>query len=485
LLARRWKGTRFGRTSPENSLLTGIFQHFGGNFGLREAVALSDFDSTGNHGEGQFDPRKFNPADFQEFMKKYLENPDSFEIEELAKAAGIPTNPEQLQQLIGMLSQAMDRPGKSDGVDWDQATTQAKTEARKHNQAITDSQRQGILEAVNIANLWLDHATDISALANEPKFLTRDLWVDDSMPLFKAMSEPVADRMSNALSDHLAKNGPEELAGLMAEAGRLLRNAGGGLFAIQLGRAIGQLSEKVLSGGDIGLPIFGESRAAFVPQNLDEYCAQLEVPAAEARIYLAVRELAHARLFKHSRWLRDSVVSQIVNYATEIAIDDERIMTAVAETDLSNPESMRGLLESGAMLADPTPEQRRALDAIETLLALIEGWVDAVTQEATRLLPEANRISEAVRRRRATGGPAELTFTTLIGLEIRPRKVREATALWTLVGGALGAAKRDAIWDHPDMLPTAADIEDPGSFIARLQGNGDDFDSALRELLGE
>jgi len=283
----------------------------------------------------------------------------------------------------------------------------------------------------------------------------------------------------------LAKNSPEELAGLMKEAGRLLRNAGGAMFAMQIGQAIGKLSEKVLTGGDIGLPIFVEQRAAFVPQNSDEYLKELGVPETEARIYLAVRELAHARLFKHSRWLRDSVVSQITNYAAEITIDDERIMSAIADTDLTNPESMKGLLESGAMLADRTEEQQRALDLIETQLALIEGWVEAVTQEATRLLPEANRIAEAVRRRRATGGPAELTFGTLVGLELKPRKVREATAMWLLVGNALGAAKRDALWDHPDMLPTATDIEDPANLIARLQGHGDDFDSALRELLGE
>ena len=446
---------------------------------------MSQFDEGTEDGSGGFDPRKFNPADFQEFMKKYLENPDSFEVEELAKAAGIPTNPEQLQSLLAMLSQAMDRQGQPEGVDWNQTTTQAKTVARKQNQAVTEAQRQAWSEAINIANLWLDQATEVSALATEAKFLTRDLWVDDAMPLFKAMSQPVADRMSIALSEHLANNSPEELAGLMKEAGRLLRNAGGAMFAMQIGQAIGKLSEKVLTGGDIGLPIFAEQRAAFVPQNLDEYLQELGVPAAEARIYLAVRELAHARLFKHSRWLRDSVVSQITSYASHIAIDNDRIMTAVADTDLTNPESMKGLLESGAMLADRTEEQQRALDQIETQLALIEGWVDAVTQEATRLLPESARIGDAVRRRRAAGGPAELTFATLVGLELRPRKVREATAMWLLVSSALGAAKRDALWDHPDMLPSASDIADPATLIARLQGHGDDFDSALRELLGE
>jgi len=441
---------------------------------------MSNSDSSD---EGNFDPRKFNPAEFQAFMKKYLEDPDSFETAELAKAAGIPTNPEQLQQLFDMISKSMGRTGESEGVDWSAALNQAKTIARQHNHAVSEHSRSEWLDSLNIANLWLDQATDVAAVTAEPKFLTRDLWVEDSMPLFKAISEPVANRLSIALSDHMAKNSPVELEGLMAEAGRLLRHAGGGMFAIQLGQSIGKLSERVLAGGDIGLPIFAEQRPAFVPQNLAEYISELGVPSQEARLYLAVRELAHSRLFKHSRWLRESVVSQIVTYASELAIDEERIMTAVAETDITNPDAMRSLLESGAMLAERTPDQQRALESIETILALIEGWVDAVTQEATRLLPEATRIGEAVRRRRAAGGPAELTFGTLIGLELRPKKVREATAMWLLAGQSLGAATRDALWDHPDMLPSMAEIEDPGKLIARLRGDGDDFDSELKNLL--
>jgi len=448
---------------------------------------MNNFEDGQNPNEGgDFDPRKFNPTEFQAFMKKYLEDPDSFDTQELAKAAGIPTDPQQLQQMLQMISQAMGPQTAKGGVDWDAAIAQAKAGARRNNQGITEAQRDAWREAVHIGGMWLSQATDVSELTSEPKLLTRDLWVDDAMPLFKAMSQPVADRMAEALSEHIAGNAPEEMSGLMAEAGRLLRNAGGAMFAMQLGQAIGKLSEQVLSGSDIGLPIFAEQRAAFLPQNLDAFIRELGVPVQEAQIYLAVRELAHARLFKHSRWLREAVVSQISTYAAQITIDQDKIMGAVADADPTDAEGMRQMLESGAMIGDRTEDQERALEAIETMLALIEGWVDALTLEATKLLPNAQRIAEAVHRRRVTGGPAELTFGTLVGLQLRPRKLREASSMWQLVGQALGNARRDALWDHPDMLPSAADIADPASLIGRLQGgNDDDFDSALRNLLGE
>lgn len=122
------------------------------------------------------------------------------------------------------------------------------------------------------------------------------------------------------------------------------------------------------------------------------------------------------------------------------------------------------------------------------MLALIEGWVDVVTEEATKLLPKSAAIAEAVRRRRATGGPAEKTFGTLIGLELRPRRLREAAQMWRTLGSAVGSEKRDSLWNHPDLTPRSEDIDDPQRLIAKLSGSSsetDSFDQELRDLLGE
>ena len=211
-----------------------------------------------------------------------------------------------------------------------------------------------------------------------------------------------------------------------------------------------------------------------------------EVEGDQVYIYLAIREMAHARLFKHSKWLREHVVSQIAAYASEISIDTSRVEEIASDFDPSNPEDIKRIIESGGLIAERTTEQNRALERIEIMLALIEGWVDAVTAEATSLLPKAAAIGEAVRRRRATGGPAEQTFQTLVGLELRPRKLREAAAMWREVGAKLGIDQRDALWNHPDLVPTEADIENPTGLIERLSasGNSDDIDDELRKLLG-
>jgi hypothetical protein len=100
------------------------------------------------------------------------------------------------------------------------------------------------------------------------------------------------------------------------------------------------------------------------------------------------------------------------------------------------------------------------------MLALVEGWVSTVVAAAAGgRLPQADALAEAIRRRRATGGPAERTFATLVGLELRPRRLREAAAIWQGVTTERGVTGRDAVWAHPDLLPTADDLEDPDSFI--------------------
>ena len=88
--------------------------------------------------------------------------------------------------------------------------------------------------------------------------------------------------------------------------------------------------------------------------------------------------------------------------------------------------------------------------------------VDAAAGER---LPHADALAEAIRRRRATGGPAERTFATLVGLELRPRRLREAAAIWVGLTEGRGIDGRDALWGHPDLLPTAEDFDDPEGFV--------------------
>jgi len=156
------------------------------------------------------------------------------------------------------------------------------------------------------------------------------------------------------------------------------------------------------------------------------------------------------------------------------------------DIDMSDPESLRRLVGDGALIPPKTEEQLVALGRIETILAVVEGWVDVVTNEAAHRLPDRDAIAEMVRRQRAAGRAGEKALAGLVGIEVRPRRLREASLMWRAVHEAVGSAGRDALWDHPDAVPTAADIDNPAALVARLTGGPtepDAMDKAIQELL--
>jgi putative hydrolase len=431
-------------------------------------------------------PEGVDPEEFAKFLSELMKGNGSIDPAELAKIAGLPNDPVVLKALMNQIQRALVE-GESQtvaGVNWKLAEEQALAAARDGGFAVSDQQRNNLREAKAIADLWLDQSTNLGAVILEPKLVSRDLWVLDALPLFQALAGPIAERVAEALSENLEQNLPSELDSLAKGARGLMRSAGGTIFAMQLGQTLGKLSQEVVSGGDIGLPFYAESRAALVPQNLDVLIRDNQLTSDQALIFFSVRELAHSRLFRHSRWLRDAVIAQLSNYAQGINIDGEAMAEMAGDITPENADALRSALESGALLAPRTEEQLAALSVIENLLALIEGWVTVVTENSVKLLPSAGVLEEVVRRR-ATASPARATFSTLIGLELRPKRSREAAEFWRILTTRLGAEKRDRLWDHPDLLPTPEDIDNVEAFITRITNGGDQFDQALRDLLGE
>ena len=431
-----------------------------------------------------------NPEDeFRDMLRDILSGKSSIDPGQLAGAAGLPNDPASVAALMNQLQGAL-KGGGDGGINWEIALKQGQERAVAGQLSTTDAQRAELEQAFHIAALWLDDVINVAELTVEPRLMTRKEWVTATMPLWSQLAEPVATSISDSLTNVLTEQAPEELKGMLAGASQMMRNLGGTLFAMQLGQVVGQLSSEVVSGGDIGIPLFGDQQAALLPQNVAEFGEGLDVPADQVQIYLAVRELAHARLFRHSRWLRLHLISSITDFARGISIDTERLESLAEGFDPSNPEELRDAMVNGSLIPPKSDAQLAALARLETMLALVEGWVDVVTVEATSRLPRADAINETVKRRRASGGPAESAFATLVGLELRPRRLREAAAMWQAVTDAVGNEARDALWAHPDILPTAQDLDDPQALVARLTSTAkgepqvmDDIDQALADLL--
>ena len=415
--------------------------------------------------------------ELEKLLKRMFES-GALNPEELSKVAGAGLNPKLLSQLFGQVQAMM---SDSDGpVNWDLATKTALELAKAGQRQPSEALSAEIQNSFEIAQLWLGEQTEF-ANSQPLKQLSRALWVQDAIPLFKDLAEPVAASMSKALSENLTQVMPEELVGMIGPATKFLENAGASMFAAQLGQSVGKLSENVLSASEIGIPL--STRPGLVIQNVEDFLKDLETPKSEVLIYLAIRELAVSSLYASNRWLRDQVATQVSEFAAGLKIDPESIQNLAQQIDPSDPTTFNLVIESGGLITPRTADQEATLVRIETTLALIEGWADAVAFSAASRLPGINQVFELLRRRQAVGA-AQKTFATLLGLELRPRLQREAMAMWQRLAAELGTSVRDSIWMHPDLLPSAEDIQDPSALIKRLSGDDDDFDSELNKLLG-
>jgi putative hydrolase len=392
-----------------------------------------------------------------------------------------------LSQLFGQL-QSMLQP--YDGpLNWDAAVDLArKTAAQSPDPSPTAAQQNAVADALQLADHWLDETTGFPSGVTSTAAWSRAEWIVNTVDVWKVLVEPVALQSVGALGSAL----PEEAKSQAGPILGILGKAIGALLANQVGSGLGTLAGEVLSVSDIGVPLAPAGKAALVPANVATFAEGLDVPADDVLLYLALREAAHQRLFAGVPWLRDHLIGAVKAYAEGIEVNVDGIQQRVEEQmrgiDPSNPEAMQQLLEGGMFELPESPAQKAALERLEVTLALVEGWVDEVVGQATEgRMPSAGRLQEAVRRRRAAGGPAEQTFATLVGLELRPRRLRDASTLWGSLRTRQGTEARDGVWMHPDLLPTATDLDDPLGFregaTAPEALSDEDFDAALRELL--
>lgn len=431
-------------------------------------------------------------------------------MEEFLRQFGIQPGPDgtfDLNQLIGPLQQAMQQfsrqmsamgSGSGESLNW----TFVKDIARKVTAAAgpdpspSASEAVAIRDTVALADLWLDQHTAFDRTSAPAATWSRAEWVEGTIGTWEQLVGSVSTSLAGAVGTLLHRAEPEA-AGMMAMMEPMMKMAATGMLSAQVGQGIGQLATDVLSGSDLGLPLTSRPVVALLPTNIARFADGLDIPASDVRLYIALREAARQRLFANVAWLGPQMLALIEHYARHITIDAsafEEAMEAQMQGGLT-PERMEefGQQMAGRLFQPAlTSEQVEILGRLETLVANVEGWVDdVVTQTTTTLMSRSDALLELVRRRRASAGPSEAALKTLLNLELRPRRVRDAANLWAAVRSAKGIEAREAVWSHPDLVPTGADLDDPLGFaahghVADAAPTGlDDLDAQLARLIEE
>ena len=384
------------------------------------------------------------------------------------------------------------------------------------------------LEALAVAQLWLDPKTDFTAPLAPAQIWSRSQWIDETLVGWCEVVAPLAESLSGAVSGAISglatgafgdafgdslggafggmqgdepenQNGNplnsfgfgpainsentgstennssnlNPMAGIFNQMSNAMRAFGGVIFATQLGETIKTTAGSVTGGADIGIPLLIKNRPALIAANCSSWGAELGIPEAELRYYLALREVAGVRLFNNVPWLREYITASIKSYSAGIKVNIEKIqegMSGIAGTSGldgigTSPEALNEAIANGLFTTDETPSQKSALHRLETIAALIEGWIDEVSASAAlEHLPSLPALRESARRGRATGGPMQKAFAALIGLEISPRSSRDAATFFNYIATNESISQRDELWSSPELLPAIEEISNPSEF---------------------
>jgi len=425
------------------------------------------------------DPENSNNPDFEAMMRQMQEQMKA-QFEQLGiNPAGF-VNP-----FTSIFSQFGKTNTDADGKEEVLSITTARDTARKFVTAqglkpLGTKDVSVVESAFEISELWLNEATAFPASGSAPKAVSRMDWVLETMPGWHKTIEPLAAGLSSAISDLMdqAMNAqdaePEQGQPPIEMITMMLRSFIGTMIATQLGQSIGTLATSVTGAHDVGLPLLDPARAIVIPENIENWATDLEIPKSEVFIFHALREGAVARLFAHNPWLVSYIQSAVVEYGKGIHIDIDAIqrqaqdafegMQANIPEGASEGEAISFALDNGIFTPEESPAQKSALLKLETVLALIDGWTDEVVALAAGdRIPSIEQLRESHRRRRASSSPAQQLFSSMLGLQVSPKLTREASAFWKKIREVKNVSERDQIWSG--LLPTADDLLDPEKFL--------------------
>jgi coenzyme F420 biosynthesis associated uncharacterized protein len=118
-----------------------------------------------------------------------------------------------------------------------------------------------------------------------------------------------------------------------------------------------------------------------------------------------------------------------------------------------------------------TPEQRAILDRLTGFMSLVEGHAEYVMDEVgSTVLPTLADLRRRFDARRATSNPIERVLRRLLGIDLKMRQYAEGARFVRAVVDRAGMAGFNQVWTAPGTLPTAGEIRDPTSWLARVLG---------------
>jgi coenzyme F420 biosynthesis associated uncharacterized protein len=341
----------------------------------------------------------------------------------------------------------------SSGLDWTLAERVAQRVAARLPTP------EHTLDTSDVAPLVADAARRVTAetgltppTAPDVRVVDRAEWIATSLAGFRQLLGPVIERMAS-------------------HAPRRAQRAFGRVGAVEIGALTGWMSGRVLGQYDVLVAgDTGDADAVYlVGPNLASLEHRFGFDPEQFRMWVVLHELTHRAQFRGVPWMRDHYLGLVGEVLDGVDTNPRQLLTTLREVASDRAAARQRVREGGAAALLMPPAQREALDRVGGLMSLLEGHGDVVMDRAgADVLPEAERFSRVLRERRRQQNPAARVVQRLLGFEAKLNQYRAGEQFVAAVEAATGPRGIDACWAEPGNLPSAAEIRDPASWLARV-----------------
>jgi putative hydrolase len=389
------------------------------------------------------------------------------------------------------LSQVMRMLQSTGPVNWEIARQVSEWVALegKPEPAIDTSDREEFEELARAAQTLVVGETELVAtFATTVHTVGPKGWVD----LHLRALAPVLEALATTLGDAMAADAGDDddptisapipgFPGGIPLSGNMLAMLAPALLGVQSGSMIGYLSQHALGRYDLPLPTGpvptdadpggDEPTLTFVVPNIDAFGAAWSLTREDLRFYVALHEVVHAAV-RSVPWVRGRLVRLSVEYVSNYEIDPYVFEREFGDIDPSDPESLQRMAGDpdrilGAM---QSPRQQGPREELARFTSVIDGYADFVLETiGRRLISTFDQIHEAMKRHRVERGDAERFIEGLLGLKLERAHYEAGEAFCRGVVERAGAPGLNRLWERESMLPTPAELEAPGLWLARIE----------------
>lgn len=301
--------------------------------------------------------------------------------------------------------------------------------------------------------------------------VTRGQWAATTLDAWRPLFERLAGSLTPAAPP--APPDPSDPLGFMAP---LMAMMGPMMLGMTAGSMIGHLSRRSFGQYDLPVPRTPNDDLMVIPANLETFATEWSIPADDLRLWVCAQEITMHSVLRIPH-VRTAVDDSLSAYAAGFEPDPHALEDRLGslELDLSDPTAMSGMQ---SLFSDPevllgaiqSQAQRDMLPRFEALIAALVGYVDHIVDTVgSSLLSNTTMISEAVRRRRVQADDSDRFVERLFGLELTQATYDRGAAF---IAGIVERSGEDGLvrlWESERTLPTPAEIDAPGLWLARIE----------------